>query len=87
MAIDSIWAAAALLEDAAIGDEGEARQRTISRLVLHATGEAPYLQAPQIAEHALAGSVGLWHYRVAEAIMTLRIVLPLDHQLPPAAAR
>jgi hypothetical protein len=67
--------AAALLEVWAIGDEGEQRERTIARLMLHATGER-YADAPNIAQHALDGSTGENHYRVAQAIIALRIELP-----------
>lgn len=68
--------AAALLEGAAIGDEGEQRERTIARLMLHATGER-YADAPNIAQHALDGTTGRLHYAVAQAIVALRIELPV----------
>lgn len=77
---DPLHTAAALLEQIAIGDEGEQRERTIARLVLHATGER-YAEAPQIAAHALAateaGHLQPFHYRVTQAIMALRIELPV----------
>lgn len=67
--------AAVLLEWAAIGDEGDQRERTIARLMLHATGD-PYAMAPEIAQHALDGTTGPQHYAVAQAIITLKIELP-----------
>jgi hypothetical protein len=75
---DPLHTAAALLEQIAIGDEGEPRERTIARLVLHATGER-YADAPAIAQAALNESSGPapLHYRVAQAIMALRIELPV----------
>lgn len=69
--------AAELLERVAIGAEGAERGATVIRLVRHATGRRAYADAGRIAQEALDGSTGLDHYRVAQAIATLRIELPV----------
>jgi hypothetical protein len=72
---DRLHVAASLLERLAVGDDGEARERTIAQLILHATGER-YEMAGQIAQEALDATEGPAHYQVTQAIMALRIELP-----------
>lgn len=90
---NALRSAAELLESAAIGDEGDARERTLVRLIQHAGG-VPYADAGLIALHALRNScprsLGIdgdtligWEERVAEAVALLGITLPTGRPWTP----
>jgi len=73
---EALRAAAELLERVAICDDFPQAARTIKQLIAHAKGER-YQYAPEIAQEALLASTGPEHYQVAQAIVTLRIELPV----------